>query len=66
MKTMEDVRRNTYFMTSIDYETIDLSGLPPETEPARQQYFIARCRQWVTEKSEDLFYLNLRMPDERP
>ena len=25
---MEDVRRNTYFMTSIDYETIDLSGLP--------------------------------------
>jgi len=54
MKTMEDVRRNTYFMTSIDYETIDLSGLPPETEPARQQYFIARCRQWVTEKSEEL------------
>ena len=51
---MEDVRRNTYFMTSIDYETIDLSGLPPETEPARQQYFIARCRQWVTEKSEEL------------
>ena len=41
-------------MTSIDYETIDLSGLPPETEPARQQYFIARCRQWVTEKSEEL------------
>ena len=54
MKTMEDVRRNTYFMTSIDYEPIDLSGLPPETEPARQQYFIARCRQWVTEKSEEL------------
>ena len=51
---MEDVRRNTYFMTSVDYETIDLSGLPPETEPARQQYFIARCRQWVTEKSEEL------------
>lgn len=41
-------------MTSIDYENIDLSCLPPETEPARQQYFIARCRQWVTKKSEEL------------
>lgn len=41
-------------MTETDYESIDLSCLPPEAEPARQQYFIARCRQWVREKSEKL------------
>lgn len=51
---MEEIRRTTYFMTETDYESIDLSCLPPETEPDRQHYFIARCRQWVREKSEEL------------
>ena len=41
-------------MTAIDYDNMDLSCVPPETEPSRQQYFMARCRQWVQERSREL------------
>ena len=41
-------------MTRIDYDGIDLSCLPPDTEPLRQQYFMARCRQFVQDKSREL------------
>ena len=41
-------------MTSFDYDRLDLSGKAPEQEPLRQQYYIARCRQWVKETSEKL------------
>ena len=37
-----------------DYDSIDLSALPPETEPARQRYFIARVRQWTRKKEREL------------
>jgi len=41
-------------MAWIDYDNMDLSCIPPESEPYRQQYFIARCRQWVKERSKEL------------
>ena len=41
-------------MTPIDYDGTFLSRIPPETEPLRQQYFMARCRQWVQEKNREL------------
>ena len=31
----------------IDFDRIDLHSEPPADEPARQYYFIARCREWV-------------------
>lgn len=33
---------------------IDLHDAPPEEEPYRQYYFIAKCRQYVKEKSKEL------------
>ncbi len=38
------------------YETIDLDRIdsiqtPPEEEPARQYYFLARCRKYVENES---------------
>ncbi|HCT92179.1 MAG TPA: tRNA (N6-isopentenyl adenosine(37)-C2)-methylthiotransferase MiaB [Lachnospiraceae bacterium] len=31
----------------IDLNTIDLNQAPPTEEPARQYYYIAKCREWV-------------------
>lgn len=31
----------------IDFEQINLEGDAPLEEPARQYYFIAKCREWV-------------------
>ena len=39
-------------MTEFDYESVDLSALPPDTEPARQRYFIARLRQYTAREAE--------------
>lgn len=41
-------------MTSFDYDRLDLNGKAPEQEPERQQYYIAKCRQWVRETSAQL------------
>jgi tRNA-2-methylthio-N6-dimethylallyladenosine synthase len=41
-------------MTNFDYDSIDLSALPPETEPARQRYFIARLRRWTKKREQEL------------
>ena len=38
----------------IDFDRIDLNCPPPETEPQRQYYFIAKCRQYVRERSAEL------------
>ena len=38
----------------IDYDRINLNSPPPETEPERQYYFIAKCRQYVKERSTEL------------
>ena len=41
-------------MLEIDFDKIDLSVSPPEEEPQRQYYFIAKCRRWLKEKKEEL------------
>jgi len=38
----------------IDWNRIDLSLGPPQEEPARQYYFMAKCRQYVKAESERL------------
>lgn len=37
---------------NIDFDSIDLTQAPPEDEPARQYYFIAKCRQYVKAETE--------------
>ncbi|MCI8662668.1 MAG: tRNA (N6-isopentenyl adenosine(37)-C2)-methylthiotransferase MiaB [Hungatella sp.] len=32
---------------NIDLDKIDINSAPPTEEPARQYYFMAKCRQWV-------------------
>lgn len=39
---------------NIDLDKIDISGPPPTTEPDRQYYFMAKCRQIVKKKSAEL------------
>lgn len=34
-------------MPITDYDMIEMSASPPAEEPFRQQYYIARCREWV-------------------
>ena len=36
-------------MNEIDLDKIDMMGSPPEHEPERQYYFMAKCREWVRE-----------------
>lgn len=38
----------------IDFSKIDLTAEPPAEEPARQYYYIAKCRQYVKSASERL------------
>lgn len=33
----------------IDLDAIDTTQEPPTEEPARQYYFMAKCREWVRE-----------------
>lgn len=37
---------------AIDFDQIDITGNPPEKEPERQYYFIAKCRQYVKREAE--------------
>lgn len=39
---------------NVDFDSIDITQEPPEEEPARQYYFIAKCRKYVKEESERL------------
>ena len=36
---------------NIDFDNIDLTQNPPQKEPDRQYYYIAKARQYVQEKS---------------
>lgn len=48
-------RKETIGMfADIDFDHIDLTQEPPMEEPARQYYFIAKTRQYVKKKSEEL------------
>ncbi len=42
----------------IDLDKIDINVEPPTEEPARQYYFMAKCREWV--KGFEL--KNVRLP----
>lgn len=33
----------------INLDKIDMNAEPPAEEPARQYYFMAKCREWVWE-----------------
>lgn len=33
----------------VDFDAIDTTAAPPTEEPARQHYFMAKCREWVKE-----------------
>ena len=44
----------------IDLDKIEINAEPPEEEPARQYYFIAKCRKYVKEESERLGRPRLR------
>ena len=37
---------------NIDFNSIDLTQEPPVSEPERQYYFIAKCKQYVKEQEE--------------
>lgn len=41
-------------MDKINFDSIDLTSLPPAKEPERQYYFIAKCRQIVAKKRKEL------------
>ena len=36
----------------IDLDIIDINSEPPTEEPARQYYFMAKCRNWVQNFAE--------------
>lgn len=52
-KNLEKERKIFMFYT-IDFNKIDITNAPPETEPERQYYFIAKCREYVQKKREEL------------
>ena len=41
-------------MNEIDLDKIDLTEPPPEHEPERQYYFMAKCREYVRAESKRL------------
>lgn len=46
----KDIKQMMY--EAIDFDRIDITGEAPEEEPARQYYFIAKCREYVKRESE--------------
>ncbi len=38
----------------IDFDRIDLKSEPPTKEPARQYYYMAKCREYVKQKEKEL------------
>ncbi|MCI8992991.1 MAG: hypothetical protein HFG80_09800 [Eubacterium sp.] len=42
----------------IDLDKIDIAAEPPTAEPARQYYFMAKCREWVKSFEQE----NRRLP----
>ena len=41
-------------MNEINLDLIDTTGEPPVTEPERQYYYIAKCRELISRKSKEL------------
>lgn len=46
--------RNVSDLTGIDINMVDTNTLAPEMEPNRQLYFMAKSREYVKRKSEEL------------
>lgn len=46
--------RNVSDLTGIDINMVDTTVPAPETEPSRQLYFMAKDREYVKKKSEEL------------
>ena len=47
-------KKSRKIYNEIDLDKIEINAEPPEEEPARQYYFIAKCRKYVKEESERL------------
>ncbi|MBR5733522.1 MAG: tRNA (N6-isopentenyl adenosine(37)-C2)-methylthiotransferase MiaB [Lachnospiraceae bacterium] len=41
-------------MFELDLKNIDIHGVPPEKDPERQYYFIAKCREYLKKREEEL------------
>ena len=41
-------------MREIDLDKIEINMGPPTEEPARQYYFMAKCREWIRAESKRL------------
>lgn len=41
-------------MQEIDLDKIEIDREPPAEEPARQYYFMAKCREWIRAESKHL------------
>ena len=50
----EGGQRKELLMIDINLDTIDCSGEPPVREPERQYYYMAKCREIVRKKTEEL------------
>ncbi len=44
---MERGKKSREMYNEIDLDKIDIAAEPPTEEPARQYYFMAKCREWV-------------------
>lgn len=42
-------RKSRKMYNEINLDSIDLTTAPPEKEPSRQYYFMAKCREWIKE-----------------
>ncbi len=46
---MLERKKSREMYNEIDLDKIDISSEPPTEEPARQYYFMSKCREWVRE-----------------
>lgn len=47
MKSHLEKEKSREMYQEIDLDKIDINAEPPAEEPARQYYFMAKCREWV-------------------
>ena len=51
---MQRIGKSEKMENAINFNEINIDSKPPEDEPARQYYFMAKCRQYVKAESERL------------
>ena len=47
MKSHLEKEKSREMYQEIDLDKIDIHAEPPTEEPARQYYFMTKCREWV-------------------